>query len=267
MRRTLFLKCLLCLLVWDVIAASPCAAQLFGPRTIRRNKSSRGVSSADPGTPPAGNRRFIRGARDASNFVGADRQEAVNFVGSTQASNDGSATTSVEGLREQSVVRVNRARQLSATGIYAERLTIGFTVPRRPPVNPRANQNNRPSVLLTPEANERASVARLNSRPAEIAPQPRRAANAARESSARGGNQTTDSKTNSNQPPRSRFATLNKIASQRGFSVRVSDSGEAATLTGTVASKHDREVAGILAMFEPGLQSVKNELKVDGESK
>jgi osmotically-inducible protein OsmY len=42
--------------------------------------------------------------------------------------------------------------------------------------------------------------------------------------------------------------------------------GSTAVLTGTVASAHDRKLAERMALLEPGVRSVRNELAVSGDS-
>lgn len=45
--------------------------------------------------------------------------------------------------------------------------------------------------------------------------------------------------------------------------LQVSVEGGTATLRGVVASEHDREIAELLVRFEPGISSIRNELKVE----
>lgn len=83
--------------------------------------------------------RFSRGTRARNAFVGSDRSDVTTFVGSEQARTQGTVTSSVSGLREQTQVRVNRARRPpSTTGRYQARLSLDSglspgTVPRPQP--------------------------------------------------------------------------------------------------------------------------------------
>ena len=55
---------------------------------------------------------------------------------------------------------------------------------------------------------------------------------------------------------------LSMLSEQRGFQVSLSPTQRSAVLTGTVQTNHDRQIAELLVMFEPGLESVKNDLLV-----
>lgn len=55
---------------------------------------------------------------------------------------------------------------------------------------------------------------------------------------------------------------LNILSEQQGFQVSHSPAERSAVLTGTVRTKHDRQIAEILVMLEPGLENVKNDLQV-----
>jgi osmotically-inducible protein OsmY len=58
-------------------------------------------------------------------------------------------------------------------------------------------------------------------------------------------------------------ARLKKLpALERGEAVQVTMEGRTAILTGTVASERDRELVAGLAMLEPGISSVQNDLRV-----
>ena len=55
---------------------------------------------------------------------------------------------------------------------------------------------------------------------------------------------------------------LSSLSEQRGFQISLSPTQRSVVLTGTVPTKHDRKIAELLVMFEPGLESVKNDLQV-----
>jgi hypothetical protein len=57
-------------------------------------------------------------------------------------------------------------------------------------------------------------------------------------------------------------ASLLEISQRLNFRVSLSPRGRVAGLTGTVPTAHDRRIAEILVMFEPGVESVKNDLQV-----
>ncbi len=55
---------------------------------------------------------------------------------------------------------------------------------------------------------------------------------------------------------------LNTLSEQRGFQISLSPTQRSVVLSGTVPTEHDRKIAELLVMFEPGLESVKNDLQV-----
>lgn len=62
------------------------------------------------------------------------------------------------------------------------------------------------------------------------------------------------------------FATLSEstqeLSAERGFRVNHAPTERAAILSGTVPTEHDRQIAELLVMFEPGVETVKNDLQV-----
>ena len=189
--------------------AGTAEAQLFGPRPIGRN--SRDVSVADParaGTVTA-NRRFVRGARAANDFVGADKTEAAVFVGNTVVTNDGAVTSSVTGLREQTPMRVNRPLRASQTGLHLPKLNVAFSIPLR---------------LPTPDSQAEPGADSGSPQPVSTA--------------------------------------LRAFVKQRGIQISFFPTERDAVLAGIVPTEHDRQIAGILASFEPGLETVTNDLQV-----
>lgn len=188
-------------------------AQLFGPRNIGRNARGRGLTTALPmvetqsstGAEP----RYLRTQRSTRDFVGNDSQETARFVGNTTARNDGNAGDSVSGLREQTVVRVNRVRIRRATGPYMPRLSVAFAVPERSLVPTKAAPS--PST--------------------EFTEQPRLS-------------------------PLAKFVERHQIGVSPGPTVRD------VRLTGTVPTAHDRRIAELLLLFEPGVETVTNDLEI-----
>lgn len=202
-RTSRILKAVLIPLVLAGLAASA-NAQLFGPRQIGRNSRGQSlIDSANVGT-TAGNRRFMRDARSASEFVGAD-PDSGNFVGSTQSQNDGQAVSAVAGLREQPTLRVNRPRTVSNSGPYPARLQIDFAVPP-----PAVGTGDRIRVISGVTLST-ATQELLQDRRVQLSPAP---------------------------------------------------TGRSVVLTGTVPSAHDRRIAELLVMFEPGVETVANDLQV-----
>ncbi len=117
---------LLALLILTVpLACSSASAQLFGDRDISSNRT-RTSKDLDSAATVTGSEKFVRGNRTAGDFVGAGDTEKSTFVGASQAPPAANATDSVTGLAEQTTPLVNIPKRRRATGIYAERLTIGF---------------------------------------------------------------------------------------------------------------------------------------------
>lgn len=207
--RALLIGCLV------VLSSASAHAQLFGPRSIGKNSRGRNLTAPDAVGTVTEDRRFVRGSRAAGDFVGADKGETSAFVGNTQAVNDGTVTSAVTGLREQTTVRVNRPLTVRRTGIYAPRITVGFEVPPR---------------IYSPSFSSEPAVAR----PGEVTPTASPVVSSA----------------------------LQQMGDRLGFQVNPSPTERVATLTGTVPTAHDRRIAELLASFEPGLGSVKNDLRV-----
>lgn len=211
-----------CLLLFSTVSVE---AQLFGPRDVGRN--TRGASRTAPNA--AGtvtqDRRFVRGSRTASDFVGTDKEAAAAFVGNTQAINDGNVTSAVTGLREQPTMRVNRPLTIPRTGLYAPRVKIDFEVP------PRVDSG--PTVPDTTTQ--------------DPAPSNSNAANPPRVAAA--------------ELPQMSLA-LRQLVRRHGLQISPAPTERSVILSGTVPTEHDRRIAELLANFEPGLENVKNDLQV-----
>jgi len=196
----LHLRLLTMLLLIGASTCSSASAQLFGDRDISRNRN-RAPKSADSAATVTGSEKFVRGNRTAGDFVGASGAGEATFVGALQAPPTAGAIDSVTGLEEQTAPQVNSPKRRRATGIYAERLTIGF------------------------------------------------------ESHADGGIRLP--------APASLSKQLSKIISDRGYQVHFSPGDSMAKLTGTVESQEKKRIAELLVLFEPGIATVKNELRVE----
>ncbi len=150
-----------------------------------------------------GDERYMRDARDATDFVGADSREG-GFVGG-QSTADGEIKSAIESagdlVREAVDPAINRMQTLPQlqTGMYAPRLRLGFT----------------PTTLPAPVL-ERSMAQRL----------------------------TASSVIHSTAP------------------LEVSMAGRSARLRGTVGSEHEKRLAGLMLLFEPGISKVQNELAV-----
>ena len=66
--------------------------------------------------------------------------------------------------------------------------------------------------------------------------------------------------------PQRSFETLSiplrELSNERGVQISHVPMERAATLSGTVPTEHDRQIAELLVMFEPGVETVKNDLQV-----
>ena len=169
-------------------------------RSRRNSDESPGATADDVGK-ITGDERFLRDAREATDFVGSDSREG-GFVGGQSAA-DGEIRSAIEGalVRRATDPAINRMRsppQLQ-TGMYAPRLRLGFT----------------PTTLPAP-AIETAMIERLS----------------------------VSSAIRSTVP------------------LEVSMAGRTATLRGTVGSEHEKRLAGLMVLFEPGISKVQNELAV-----
>ncbi|MBL4883247.1 MAG: BON domain-containing protein [Planctomycetaceae bacterium] len=56
---------------------------------------------------------------------------------------------------------------------------------------------------------------------------------------------------------------LHSLIEKRGIQIEVSKAGRLATLRGAVSSAHDRELAELLVLFEPGIEKIENELTIE----
>ncbi len=196
----MFLFRLITVIVLLSVSAGTVSAQLFGDRDIGRNRD-RGAKDVESAATVTGTERFVRGNRAADDFVGAAPAGAAGFVGSSQAPVGAATTDSVIGLAEEAVPQVNVPRQRRATGIYAERLSVGF--------EPRPGEGIQlpPALILSEQ--------------------------------------------------------LRQILDKRQFEVDLSAADSTATLRGTVDSPKQRRIAELLVLFEPGIATVKNELRVE----
>ena len=143
--------------------AGDAGAQMFGDRTLGRIAPPRTVtttsglggfgsrqSSTNRASPGSGQssgtaaemfgfgavaERHVRGARDASDFVGTDSRDIRGFVGMQQAENTGQVESAVSDLRIETGPDANRAGAASPrtrARMYDPRLKVGFGFAPRP---------------------------------------------------------------------------------------------------------------------------------------
>jgi osmotically-inducible protein OsmY len=105
---------------------------MFGPRTFGRTlrpQPSPGVSGS---VGVLRNQRFVRGNRQRTDFVGADRVDARQFVGLQQSGTAGAVRSAVAGLAAgDTSTAVNQPRRSApAQRPYDPRLEVGFAFPQ-----------------------------------------------------------------------------------------------------------------------------------------
>lgn len=160
-------------------------AQLFGDRSGNRLGSQQ--ARTRPGSAAAaapeevgqvtGAERFLRGNRDRASFVGADRTETQNFVGSEQATMAGTIVSSTAGITPpaDSSRSINRPLKTpTTTQMYLPRISLRSL----PPLQPR-NQSSQSATtrsISDPVAVRVAHAVKLASRsPIEVSVQGRTA--------------------------------------------------------------------------------------------
>ena len=204
-------------------------AQLFGKRTLGGSISRRPGASRptmDQAGTVTSDRRFVRGQRNRTDFVGTDRGDSTTFVGAAQGQTQGTvtSTSSTTGLREQPRRMVNLPRgPQPTTGMYLPRLSLSL-----------------PTVA-----------------PVSAATTAQKLGQQYRELRSRG----RDSRSGNPQQPQPVKPSRHAVTRLRA-TIEVSLEGRAATLRGVAASEHDRWLAGLLATFEPGIDSVNNQIQV-----
>ncbi|MHC4878714.1 MAG: BON domain-containing protein [Planctomycetota bacterium] len=217
-----------------MIGTVDCYGQLFGERSLGRSLSRRArptLSSMEEAGTVTSDRRFLRGQRDRTDFVGGG--DTGSFVGATQGRTEGTVTSSTVGLREEARRAVNVLRgPQPATGKYLPRLMAAFEVNARPA--PSSSQERLQSRFRVP--------GRADSTP-------------------------SDKQTGRRSRDRTAASTINDRRHRRRLqaSIEVSVEARAATLSGVAASEHDRRLAALLAAFEPGIDSVNNQIQVGSD--
>lgn len=217
-------------IVLTLLFVSACAgraeAQLFGERTLGRSSLN----------------RRSRPATDSTGTVTSDRRfmrgqrSAADFVGSGQ-SDGGTFVGAVQGQTQGTVTPT----------------TAGLREEARPALN----------VPRGPAAADAMYLPRLSV--AFVAPE--------RTVSPVGIQRRYDALKGARQSPAPRPGApvenpvpVRKPAIRLRASIEVSVAGRVATLRGVAASEHDRRLAELLAGFEPGIDSVNNQIRVDPQS-
>lgn len=234
---------------------SPAAqGQLFGPRSFGQPLSRQagpegldmeeGIMNAGSLT---GGERFLRENRDATDFVGADRTEA-SFVGAGQVINSGRVRSAIESLQNPP----DRSQQLNQVWApagpsfpYPPRIQIQFEVP---PPN-RFWVNERPPIGHF-QLNEFGKLEQVID--SDAAQEDRDALDLPEESTV---NQTRAF-------DQANRALTRKVRRSGAETLEVFLDGRIATVRGIAANEHQKQIAGLLLGFEPGIAKVQNEIVV-----
>jgi len=127
------------------LATAPAQAQMFGPRQLGGMPSRQqtygamsnpaGSAVNNPGGTITGSERYVRGARQATDFVGTDAGDRRRFVGSRQSRSRRTPLPAITSLArpEPNVNQAApRSETNSKTGLYPPRLTLApeLTAPR-----------------------------------------------------------------------------------------------------------------------------------------
>lgn len=180
------------------------------------------------------NARFIRGNRDAEDFVGAARRESQQFVGRQEsgiAAED--IQSAVDELRVETGPDANRAvqpRMPARVRMYAPRLKIGF--------DPLPGTTNGPATA------GRIAEDRIED------------------------GRTADGQAATGQVVDLAFSALvtRRVLTTLPLSspnqIEVLVAGRAAILRGAVASAREQKLAELLLQLEPGIERVENQLQI-----
>jgi len=113
-------------------------AQLFGQRNLGESLSRRpqpGSAGGEGAGELTGNERFVRGNRNARDFVGTDVADTPRFVGVQRGRSSGTIRSAIRSLRPPRTPNVNQPqpRATPKTIPYAPRLELGFEAPSPSP--------------------------------------------------------------------------------------------------------------------------------------
>jgi len=142
--------------------------QLLGRQSSGSGSTGSGSSGnsrsafAGVGMPDA-SARYMRGNRQATDFVGTDSRDSGGFVGRQQAEGDGQIRSAIDDLRVQSGPDANRTQAASArqrTRMYEPRLRVNFDFTRGPTaeINSRLTHRLESSLTLAGTARVEVSV-------------------------------------------------------------------------------------------------------------
>jgi len=133
MKRSRLSACLVVLIL--AVGTSPSWGQLFGNRSKlgSPNPTTSGTSTTSGGTTLLrGNERFLRGNRRPGEFVGSEKKDRREFVGSQQAGTTpqvGPVVPRVPVDRNPNVNTTPASSVNRKSGAYEPRLVVGFDVP------------------------------------------------------------------------------------------------------------------------------------------
>ncbi len=113
--------------------AAESAAQLFGQRSVGRTRTQASQGPVTRQVAPSlgsvdANARYLRGNRDARDFVGVDSNDQSGFVGVRQAEGDVQVRSAVDSLRIRTAPDANRTAQATTRNqrMYNPRLSVDF---------------------------------------------------------------------------------------------------------------------------------------------
>lgn len=229
--------------------SAPAEAQLFGSRSFGSPLSRRSRPGVgEPGV-LSGNERFVRGNRRQTDFVGTDSRTATGFVGAREGTNRGRVRAAAATVRERSRPNVNTPRrQPGNNDLYEPKLTVGFDFAQLPAESIRANLRRR---LGGGPANNRSPAAMSDVGVREQEESNSHPSSAVNPVAASPNRQSDGSAADSASRHSARFGRI-----------EVSVEGRTARLQGTVASADDRDLAALIALFEPGISDVQNDVIV-----
>ncbi len=177
-----------------------------------------------------GNERFLRSNRTRRSFVGSDRTEQKSFVGSQQAIATGQVRPATEGLRIETTDtrRINRPMAPQpARGMYYPRLELDLDVPAYVDRDKKDQYLNQEPILPCDACGNQASQIDVGNTAKRIQERVRRVA---------------------------------------GPNVHISVIDATAVVNGSVDSDRTLDLLTAMLEFEPGIDQIRNEVRVAGQS-
>lgn len=250
--------------VWIIaVGGASASGQLFGPRSLGQPLSAQprpGLGNVDEAVESAGtltgSERFLRDNRDATDFVGVDRQETNSFVGAGQVIEAGRVRSAIESLQSPP----DRAAQLNqvwapaaARTPYPPRLEIRFDTP----APDRFWKDSRPPIgHFEIDAVGQLKQVIPGQPSAESSDQDQDLLNLADQGAETG---SPAAEVVFDRPNRD----LTRRARKSGAdTLEVFLNGRTAIIRGAAATPKQRQLAELLLGFEPGISTVRNEIVV-----